>query len=352
MGHRISILCLLACATSLFLAFHTGSAAAQETDFAGHFRVYTGEGTPASLDDVVRAMADVDAVLLGETHTDPVAHWLEAKLFRRTLEHFRVGEDEAPLRHLALSLEFFERDVQQVIDEYLAGLISERHFMDDARAAEYYEEDHRPMVELARERGVQVIASNAPRRYVNRVSRNGREALFDLPPHARRYLPPLPYPEPSEAYRAQWRELMSTMTMEDRCPVPDSAAAPHAMPPSPHGPPGGGMPDSFMENGLQAQALWDASMAYAITTFLHLHPGAMVFHVVGGFHVESFTGTPEIIEYYRPGTRTLVVSMEQVEDITVFDPEEFAGRGSFVILTDEVLDMNIARNCPGLTGGS
>jgi len=67
---------------------------------------------------------------------------------------------------------------------------------------------------------------------------------------------------------------------------------------------------SFMENGLQAQSLWDAAMANAITTFLASHPGALVLHAVGGFHVANSMGIPEQIQHYRPGTRMVVVSME------------------------------------------
>ena len=44
---------------------------AQDVDFADHFRVYTQDGAPATLDDIVRAMAEADAVLVGEIHTDP-----------------------------------------------------------------------------------------------------------------------------------------------------------------------------------------------------------------------------------------------------------------------------------------
>jgi uncharacterized iron-regulated protein len=111
------------------------------------------------------------------------------------------------------------------------------------------------------------------------------------------------------------------------------------------------MPARFIENGLQAQTLWDAAMAYSITTFLASHPGALVYHVVGGFHVENFTGTPEKVEFYRPGTRSVVVAMELAEDFRTFD-EEHAGKGDFVILTDKSLDLNVARNCPPGGGGS
>ena len=147
------------------------AAASQDVDFSEHFRVFTGEGEPASLDDVVQAMAGVDAVLVGEIHTDPVGHWVEAELLRRALKLVMAGEESGALRPLALSLEMFERDVQAIVDEYLQDLITESQFKASARPWEYYDEDYRALVEMAKEKGVPVIAANAPRRYVNRVSR-------------------------------------------------------------------------------------------------------------------------------------------------------------------------------------
>lgn len=344
-----------------FLPLGEVGLSAQDTDYSQHFRVFTSQGEVASLEDVVRAMVDADAVLVGEIHTDPVGHWVEAELFRMAVERFQAGDESGALRPVALSMEMFERDVQYIVDEYLQGLITESQFKASARPWEYYDDDYRAMVELAKEKGLPVIAANAPRRYVNRVSRGGREALMELSPRARGFLPPLPYPQPTEAYRAEWTALMSNMSMEDQCPVPEpkepaeghpaAEDLPHGMemPPQDEKPAMGGMPShamgDFIENGLQAQTLWDSSMGYAMATFLEMKPGALVLHMVGGFHVENHTGTPEKVEFYRPGTRTLVVSMQLAEDINTFDPEEHTGLGDFVILTDESMDLNIPRNC-------
>lgn len=338
----------------------------QEVHYPDHFRVFTGQGEPATLEDMVRAMAEAEAVLVGEIHTDPVGHWVQTELLRLALTAFRVGDEEGALRHVALSKEMFERDVQGVVEEYLQDLITERLFKTAARAPRHYDEDYRPMVEMAKEANIPVIASNAPRRYVNRVSRLGRDALYDLPPRARSFLPPLPYPQPSDAYRQEWVTLMTEMPMEQQCDPPPGAgeregAAPVGMPgaarsrtmPDTAGPPGmppagmGAMSHmgSFMENGVHAQSLWDASMAYSITTFLEMNPGALVLHMVGGFHVRGFTGIPEAIRHYRPSTRTLVISMELADDFQTFDPQEHAGIGDFVVLTDRSLDLGYVRNC-------
>jgi uncharacterized iron-regulated protein len=337
-------------------------ASPQDVDYLNHFSVFTGRGEPATMEDIVRAMAGAEAVLIGEIHTDPVGHWVQTELLREALAAFRVGDEGGSLRQVALSKEMFERDVQGVVDEYLQDLISERLFKAAARAPRHYDEDYRPMVEMAKKAGIPVLASNAPRRYVNRVSRLGRDALYDLPPRARSFLPPLPYPQPSDKYRQEWLSLMTDMPMEQRCDPPPGAPPgdpepPHDPPPG--GPPAGGAPAgmggmghmaSFMENGVHAQSLWDAAMAYSLTTFLEGNPGALVLHMVGGFHVRSFTGIPEAIRHYRPSTRTLVVTMELADDFRTFDPEEHGGSGDFVILTDRSLDLWYARNC--LEGGS
>jgi uncharacterized iron-regulated protein len=324
-------------------------AVAQDADYTNHFRAFTADGEPASLEDIVRAMADVDAVLIGESHTDPVGHWIQAELLREVLAATKVGAESGALRPVGLSLEMFERDVQGIVDEYLQDYITEGQFKASARPWEHYDADYRPLVEMAKEAGIAVIAANAPRRYVNRVTRLGRDALNDLPLQARGVLPPLPYPQPSETYREQWLSLMANMPMERRCAPPGGEVKTERdeESPTPAAPPHMG---AFMENGVHAQALWDASMAYAVTTFLEMSPGAVVLHMVGGFHVERFMGIPEQVQFYRPGTRSLVVSMELADDFRSFDPEEHSGLGDFVILTDKSLDLDYARNCADKEG--
>ena len=103
--------------------------------------------------------------------------------------------------------------------------------------------------------------------------------------------------------------------------APDTMAAA-----SPHG--HGGM--GFM---LDAQALWDAGMAYSIAEALMRAPTSLVLHVTGGFHVERGTGTPEALEHYRPGTPALVVAIRPSKG-AAFDADRHTGLGDFVVLTD------------------
>jgi uncharacterized iron-regulated protein len=301
----------------------------------GEYRVYSGSGDLASLDAVVTAMAGKEVVFIGESHDDLTGHHVELELLSRAFAAY--GAEEPTARPVTLSLEMFERDVQYVVNEYLQDQITEDQFRKSGRQWPEYETDYRPMIEFAKEQGLAVVAANAPRRYANRVTRLGREALLDLSPQAQASLPPLPYGMPSALYREQFRMAMveAMQEMRDRCTVPPAMA--HAM--NPDSAPAG-MPmrsHSMASDPLNAQALWDASMAYSISQHLMQKPDALVLHMVGSFHVEQGTGTPEHLARYRPGTSTMIVVIRPVENVDLFDSERDGENEDFVILTDEAL---------------
>ena len=319
----------------LSLVAHVQPARAQPAPDTS-YHIYTGQGEPAALRDITDAMASVDVVFIGEVHNDPTAHALQRDLL--TAAHRQHEHSDSTLgRPVTLSLEMFERDVQPVLDEYLAGLITEEHFRASSRPWSNYAEAYRPLVEYAKANGLAVLAANAPRRYVNRVSRLGVAALDRLPGTAMQWLPPLPPPPPSEAYRAKWNALMRSAMAPHGA---DTTSSPHGTPPdsssgeadaaASHGARHGAM----MQNMLRAQALWDATMAHTIARHLMNTPDALVLHVTGGFHVSEGTGTPEQLAHYRPSARPLIVSIRPVDDVTAFDPDEHAQMGDFVILTD------------------
>ena len=294
----------------------------------GAYQVFTGAGQPAGLEDVVAAMAGQEVVFIGETHDDPTGHALELDLLTRAVEVY--GEE----RPVALSLEFFQRDVQPILDEYLAGLITEKAFLADSRPWPRYDTDYRGLVEYARINDFPVIAANAPRRYANRVARLGREGLLELDPEALATLAPLPYGEPSAAYRDQWiQTIMAVMEEESmKCGKPIVDAAPD----DPGEETGGGHESAHgnMGNQLHSQVLWDATMAYWVGDHLMRRPGSLVLHMVGSFHVARGTGIPEQLQRYRP-TRAMIVVIRPVADVAVFEAAPAGTWGDFVIQTDE-----------------
>jgi len=223
-----------------------------------------------------------------------------------------------------LSLEFFERDVQLPLNEYLADRILESSFRTDSRPWPRYETDYRPLIEFSKAHQLPVIAANAPRRYVTLVTRRGRDALNLLSQEAIALLPPLPYGKASPTYRDQWIATISEVMEQEgmKCGVPVAHAA---APPGSH---------QNMGNQLDAQVLWDASMANSIARYLEEEPNALVLHMVGGFHVERGTGTPEQLLAYHPDARYLIVSLRPVADVATFEPAPAGQWGDFVIQTD------------------
>jgi uncharacterized iron-regulated protein len=322
-----SILLFLALAAQL-----AGAALAQQAP-APHYRAFDSKGNAVQLQQIIDALEGADVLFVGETHQDTVAHMLEAELLRRADDRF--GAAAAHGRPVALSLEMFERDVQTVLDEYLAGLISERHFLLSSRPWNNYETDYRPLVEYAREHHLPVIAANAPARYVSRVSSQGPDSLKALPAIAvKTWLPPLPLPPASDAYAAKFNRFMQgdaspAHSAQTTPAAPQTTAAqaqnPHAQAANPHG----------VAHLLEAQTLRDASMAYAIAEFLKRGGhSSLVVQVNGTFHSEERMGVPEQLARYRPKARAVVVTIVSDDVFPDFDAARLGRLGDFVIITD------------------
>src|ERR1051326_2363907 len=196
-----------------------------------HYRAFDSKGAPVKLQNIADALDGADVLIIGETHDDPVAHLLEAEMLRRADE--RYAQAQSKKRPVALSMEMFERDVQTALDEYLAGLITERNFLQSSRPWPNYPTHYRPLVESAREHHLPVIAANAPARYVSRVSANGPDSLNVLSKEAKSWLPPLPFPPASPDYAAKFNSFMQSAMGGPHAATP-STANPHSQA-NPHG---------------------------------------------------------------------------------------------------------------------
>ena len=292
-------------------------------DKSKRFSIWRGNGERSSFSEMLSVAAAHDVVLLGETHYDAIAHKLQDIMFARLA---------ATRPSVALSLEMFEMDVQQVLDEYLQGRVREEDLLKDGRPWANYEQHYRPMVELAKAANIPVIAANAPRRYVSAVGRDGEDALTHEPLGSRAYadLPPLPLPKASSAY-------MASLYADPEVVPPASATT------GEKAPKGGGCPYIGLkgQDGLVApMKLWDASMAYSIARALEHGPNRLVVHICGSDHVKFFrgakVGVSEWLHHYRPTARPLVIVMVPVADCHSFDAADHGGLGDFVVLTDDL----------------
>ena len=277
---------------------------AQRSVSEDNFRAFDHAGNAVKLEQIIATLDRADVVFLGENHDDPTGHLLEFEVLNRAFEKYGKS------RPVMLSMEMFERDAQIVVDEYWADLINESNFVQQSRAWNNYKTDYRPLVEFAKTNKIPVIAANAPRRYVNRVSRLGRESLAVLSPEAKSWLAPLPYNQASPKYAAKFNALMSGMNDTGN-----------------HG----------VSKILDSQSLWDATMADSIANALKQNKNALVVHLSGGFHSENRLGTVEHLLKYNPTARVIVVTMKAAENFPNFDKANDTDTGDFVILTDPKL---------------
>ena len=293
-----------------------------------HYRVFDSQGNSLTLNDLTEHINKTDVTFLGETHTDAVAHYLEALLLEMTWDQSQT-----------VSLEMFESDVQYVVDEYLAGLINEEHFMKSGRSWENYASDYRAIIEFSKKNGMPVLAANAPRRYVNMVSRLGEESLHSLSTEALQFLPPLPYPEATEDYENKFRAIMSAYhSMLPKVSRTEKIANPEREEPNnrfiekrtTEDP---SIDEEAFQKMLAAQNLWDASMAWSIASHLKEHRQSRILHINGSFHTDYKIGIPEHLKNYLPDVTILVVTIVPSYEFPHFS-EAMHGLGDFIIVTD------------------
>ncbi|HLV80010.1 MAG TPA: ChaN family lipoprotein [Chthonomonadaceae bacterium] len=245
--------------------------------------VVLAQGKPLAFDAMLDALSRADVVFVGENHDHKQGHALELAILQGL--HARNPS-------MAFAMEMFERDVQIVLDEYLHGYITESSFLQAARPWPNYKTDYAPLVEFCKAQQIPVLASNAPRRYVNIVSRKGQDALLELPRTSRAYLPALPY---SMAIPPEYdRELTQIFSGGHDTQAAVRQSAPPAMP-SP-------------EHLKQAQGLWDDTMADSLARFQR-KTHRKILHINGAMHSDSGFGIVDRLRHADPRLKILLVTI-------------------------------------------
>jgi uncharacterized iron-regulated protein len=273
------------------------------------------QGANSSFEAMIAAAAEADVIVIGEQHNHKLGHALKLDILRALY---------ARNPNLALSLEMFERDVQLILNEYLAGHITEQHFLQSARPWPNYRTDYRPLVEFCRENRLPVIAANAPRRYVNIVSRKGQEALKELPKESKAFLPRLPFSMDIPAgYAKQLDEIFGASHDQPSGAQTGAASSGQARPanrPSP-------------ENMKQAQGLWDATMADSILRFRRASRGRKVIQVNGAMHSDSWYGLVDRLRKAAPRLKIALITIKPDSAFPNVSMDKYALTADYILLT-------------------
>ena len=262
------------------------------------------------IDDASRA----DVVFFGETHDDEETHRAEFAVLTAIAE--RRGK-------VVLSLEMFERDVQPVLDAYLAGHIDETAFRERARPWPNYASDYRPLVELAKAKGWPVIAANIPRPLASMVSRGGL-ASVDTLTAGRRAFVATDLQCPKDKYYENFVEVMGG---GHDTGSQSTTAAPSAMQ---------GMTDLFY----QAQCVKDETMAESIVAArAKAGTGSLVVHYTGSFHSDYALGTVSRVARRAPDAKLVVLSGIPMPAPELAAIAELQARGQYLVIVKRLAPM-------------
>jgi uncharacterized iron-regulated protein len=244
--------------------------------------------------EMVMAVSNADIVLFGETHNNPVIHWLQFQL-TKDLHKTKNG-------NLILGGEFFETDVQLVVNEFLGGLIRENSFEKESRIWDNYTTDYKPLLTFAKQNKIPFWATNIPRRYAAAVSANGTEVLTKTDTVVKReYFPPLPIPIDYDL--PSYKNMLSMMGS-------------------------GGVMHTNANNFVAAQAIKDATMAFKIQQ--NFKQGHLFLHINGAYHSDFYEGIVWYLKKYAPTLKIITITTAEQDDLNEVE-DKHSNKADFII---------------------
>ena len=193
-----------------------------------------------------------------------------------------------------------ERDNQDELNSYLSGKINQKQLDSTARLWSNYKTDYKPLVDFAKEKKLNFIATNIPRKFASLVYKGDFKALDTLSTEQKSWIAPLPI-----AYDAELPGYKAMLNMGE---------------------------DHTNLNLPKAQAIKDATMAYFISK--NLKPETTFIHFNGTYHSENFEGIGWYLLKYAPKVKIITIATVEQEDIIRFEKEN-QNKADIIIVIDK-----------------
>jgi len=206
--------------------------------------------------NVTEAAAAKKIIYLGEYHDRFSHHNIELQIIREL-------HKKDP--RLAIGMEMFQRPFQNTLDDYVSGAIDEREFLNRSEYFERWGFDYnlyKPILDFARRERVPVVALNIRKEITEKVSKESMDALTD---DERKELP-RETDFADEDYRHRIREAFDQHK---------------------------GQGEMNFDFFLQAQVLWDETMAESIDEYLKKNPDRRIAVIAGSGHLVYGNGIPK-----------------------------------------------------------
>jgi len=254
------------------------------------YAVFSKNGKKLSYEKLLEAAQKSDVVLFGELHDNSVIHWLQLEFLKDM--HSKKG--------LVLGAEMIEADNQKQLNQYLKNEITSERLDSTARMWPNFKTDYKPLVDFAKDKKIDFIATNVPRRYARMVYKKGFEALEQLSPEEKSWMSPLPIPYDSKL--PGYAKMVTEM--------------------GGHG--GDNLP--------KAQAIKDATMAYFILE--NRKENALFIHFNGTYHSENFEGIYWYLKKEQNNLKIMTIATVAQDDINKLEKEN-QQLADFILVIDE-----------------
>jgi aminopeptidase N len=248
---------------------------------------------------IIDKLAASRVVYVGETHTSPADHLLQFRVIQALYK-------KDP--HLAIGMEMFPSAAQQTLDEYVLGdtEMNEKAFLRESKYFHVWGYDWRQFRDIfnfARLNRIPVIGLNLDQKIVSDIFRTG--TTDNLTPEQKQALP-----ASRDLDMPGYSERLSRMhDAHNREEV------------------GNGTIGGF----IQAQGLWDETMAQTISAYLGNNPSTRMVVLAGVQHIRKDSGIPPRV------TRRLAVSQASVLNILSENaPADAADMADFFFLVQPV----------------
>lgn len=255
------------------------------------YKIYNNQGNEVRFEAMAEIAGQHEVIFFGELHNNSLAHWLQLQMLKSLHESGKK---------VVLGAEFFERDDQLNIDEWLAGKMRDSNFEAEAKLWKNYATDYKPLMLFAKKNQIPFVASNIPRKYASLVSRQGLAGLDSLSNSAKSYIAPLPIEVD--------KTLPGYVGMKDMM----------------HG---SGMNLDYM---IEAQAVKDATMAYSL--FDYVNKGKTIFHVNGSYHSNNYEGIVWYLKRKFPNVRIMTINTVEQDNIHTLDPKNQSSADFIIVL--------------------
>jgi uncharacterized iron-regulated protein len=249
-----------------------------------------------NLSDIISQVSDKKIVYVGERHDRYGDHLVQLELIRGL--HRIHGK-------LAIGMEMFQRRYQKALDEYVSGKSNTHEFLIDSRYFSTWRFNfhlYEDILQYARKHEIPVVALNQNNEVVSKVAQQG---LNQLNEEEKAQLPKeMVFGDSS--YEKRLKDAFELHQTEL---------------------PGGGAPQSF-KFFLQAQILWDETMAETIASFLTDRPDYHMVVLAGSGHLAYGSGIPA--RTYRRNTKTYAIVLPNLQER--LEP----GMADFIVFPSEV----------------